>query len=72
MRIFVAVKPSAKEERVSKIDEAHFAVSVKAPAQEGKANAALIKALARYLGVAPSRIAIVKGHASRKKVVKIL
>ena len=38
MKIFVTVKPNAKEERVEKIDDTHFKVSVKEPPTEGRAN----------------------------------
>lgn len=71
MKFFITVKPKSKEERVEKIDDTHFVARVKATAREGKANEAAIKALARYFEVAPSRVEIVSGHASRRKVVAI-
>ncbi len=71
MRFFVTVKPKSKEERVLKIDDTHFSVCVKAPPHEDKANEAVIKTFARYFEIAPSRIEIVSGHASRRKVMEI-
>lgn len=71
MKLFITVKPRAKEEAVEMLDEAHLLVRVKESAQEGKANRALIRALAKYFAVAPSRVEIVSGHSSRKKVVVI-
>ena len=71
MKIFVKVKPRAKEERVEKIDDTHFAVSVKAPPTEGRANWAVERALGNYFGVPPSRIRIVLGAASKQKVFEI-
>ena len=46
-------------------------ISVTAPAQDGKANAALVKVLAKGLGVAKSAIAITTGHKDRNKVITV-
>ncbi|MCQ4152640.1 MAG: DUF167 domain-containing protein [Archaeoglobales archaeon] len=70
MRISVKVKPSARETRVEKSGE-EYLVSVRSPPVEGKANAELIEALAKYFGVPKSRIRIVAGQKSRKKIVEI-
>ncbi len=43
MKISVRVKPGAKNEGVTKIDDSHYMVCVKAPPVEGKANEAVIK-----------------------------
>jgi len=43
-----------------------------APAQDGRANQALIKILAEHLGVKKSTIVIKKGLRSRQKVIKII
>ena len=51
MKIFVKAKPNAKVERVEKIDETHFVVAVKEPPLRGKANAAIVSALAEYFGI---------------------
>ncbi|MEI6650776.1 MAG: DUF167 domain-containing protein, partial [Candidatus Moraniibacteriota bacterium] len=59
MKISVTVKPNAREEKVIRNDDGSFAVSVKAPSREGKANARLPKVIAAYFGVAPSTIRIV-------------
>src|SRR4030066_122564 len=47
-------------------------VKVTAPPVEGKANEALVRFLAKELGVSPSCIEILKGHHSREKTLKIL
>ncbi|CUS78157.1 hypothetical protein JGI7_02012 [Candidatus Kryptonium thompsonii] len=72
MRIFVKVKPNAKVEKVEKIDEVHFVVSVKAPPVEGKANEALIKLLSDYFNIPKGNIKIVSGLSSKSKIVEIL
>jgi len=71
MKIFVKAKPLAKEERVEKIDEFNFIVSVKEPPKNGKANAAIIKALAEYFSVAPSRIRLVSDFSAKQKTFEI-
>ncbi len=72
MRIFVKVKPNSKVEKVEKIDEVHFVVSVKAPPVEGKANEALIKLLSDYFNIPKGNIKIVSGLSSKSKIVEIL
>jgi uncharacterized protein (TIGR00251 family) len=38
---------------------------------EGKANEALLRFLAKELGVTPSSIEIIRGHRSREKIIRI-
>ncbi|MBI3442495.1 MAG: DUF167 domain-containing protein [Candidatus Sungbacteria bacterium] len=82
MKIFVMAKPNAKEEYIEKIDppsphgfgrarEARFIVAVKEPPVQGRANAAIIKALAGHFDVPISRVRIVSGHTSRQKIIEI-
>ncbi len=70
-KISLTVKPNARRARVEKISEAEFRISVRAPAQEGAANRAVIEALAEFLAVPKSTIRIVRGQSSRKKLVEI-
>lgn len=44
---------------------------VTAPPVDGKANRALCKLIAKRLGVAPSRVSVVRGEKSRDKLVRI-
>jgi hypothetical protein len=44
---------------------------VRAPAAEGEANAALVKLLARTLGIAPRDVVLVAGASARIKRLKI-
>jgi uncharacterized protein YggU (UPF0235/DUF167 family) len=46
-------------------------VRVVAPPLEGKANDAVRKLLAKRLGIAPGRIAVVRGATGRDKLVEI-
>lgn len=68
MRLFVTVRTNAPEERVEQVNETHFVVTVKAQPIEGKANTAVIKALARHLGIAPSRMTLRSGATGKRKV----
>ena len=45
--------------------------SIKSPPERGRANAELVKILSRHFGVESSRIRIVSGLTSRKKLVEI-
>jgi uncharacterized protein (TIGR00251 family) len=44
---------------------------VRVPASEGEANAALIRLVARAIGVAPRAVTLVSGHTSRIKRLSI-
>ena len=72
IRIFVKAKPGAKEEKVEKIDESNFVVSVKEPPVKGKANEAIRNALAVYFKTGSSRVKIVSGYSSRDKIIEIV
>lgn len=72
MKIFVKVKPKAKENKIEKIDENHFKVSVTEPPVGGKANLAVIVNLAEYLKIPKAKIRIISGQTSRNKIIEIL
>lgn len=71
MKIIIKAKPSAKEDKIEKIDEANYTVHVKAPPIDGKANAAIVKLLAGHFDISPSLVEIISGHMARVKVVEI-
>ncbi|MBN2465669.1 DUF167 domain-containing protein [candidate division WOR-3 bacterium] len=71
MRIRVRVKPGAREEKVSREPDGSLLVSVRARAQEGKANEAVVKAVARALRVPKSEVRIVSGLSSRTKTLEV-
>ena len=70
-KILVVVKPQAKKAAVKKISDAEYAVSVHAPAREGKANQAVIELLADYFKVPKSALRIVRGETAKRKVMEI-
>ncbi len=71
MKLFISAKPNAHETRVEKIDDTHYTVSVTAPPVQGKANRAIIQALADHFSVPPSCVALLRGHTSRQKLIEI-
>jgi len=71
MKIFIKVKPNAKENKVKEIGKNKFLVKVKAPPKENKANEEAIKTLAEYFGVPKSHVAILTGFHSSQKIVNI-
>jgi uncharacterized protein (TIGR00251 family) len=48
-----------------------LAVRVAAPPVKGQANRELVAFLSRLLGVNKSRLAIIRGHTSRNKLISI-
>ncbi len=73
MKISIKVKPSSKKGSfVQPSLTGELLVYVKEPAQDGKANQAIIKLLADYYEVSKSQVRICSGHTSRNKIVEIL
>lgn len=71
MKISVTVKAGAKKEEVMLQQDGSFRISVKAPAQEGKANDAVRELLADYLGISKSAVRMVTGFRFPKKIFEI-
>ena len=71
MKIFVKAKPNSKTESIKKLSETNFEICVKEPPIKGRANAAIIMALAKYFKVPFSAVRIISGHTSRQKIIGI-
>ncbi len=71
MKLFVTAKTNAKETTVVAHDATHFTVAVKSAPVDGKANTAIAKALARYLGRAPSCFVLRSGTKGKHKVFEV-
>jgi uncharacterized protein YggU (UPF0235/DUF167 family) len=81
MKIFVKAKPKAKEEKVEppipkllpteNNEKEWFKVWVKEPAMQGRANAAIAKALANYFKVSNSQVRLISGFSSKQKTFEI-
>lgn len=85
MKIIVKAKPNSKMDKVERVEQETlpfggsgregtmpvYKVSVKARAVEGRANEAIVSALAEYFGVRKSEIALVSGETSKQKVFEV-
>lgn len=67
----IRVQPGATRSGVVGPHGDALKVRVAAPANDGKANAELVRFLARHLGVPARDIVIVTGHHSRTKIVEV-
>lgn len=72
MKISAKIKPNSRyREEVVANDDGSLTIYTKALAIEGRANLAAVKLVAKYYGVAPSRVKLVRGATSRNKVFEI-
>lgn len=72
MKISVHLKPNSRHrEEVVPNDDGSLTIYTKAPAVEGRANAAAIKILAKHFKVAPSKVKLVRGATSKYKIFEI-
>jgi uncharacterized protein (TIGR00251 family) len=70
-RINIYVQPRASKTMVAGMHDGCVKVRLAAPPVDGAANAALIEFVADSLRVAKSRVRIVSGQTSRRKVVEV-
>ena len=76
VRLAIRVQPGAKANEITGwIADAHggevLKIRLRAPAVEGKANAALIEFLAETLHLRPHQITLERGDKSRDKIVRV-
>ena len=71
MRIHLKVVPGSSRDEISGWLGDSLKVRVRAPVEGGKANAAVMKVLARGLGVPLQALEIVTGAASARKVIEV-
>jgi len=69
MRVRVTTRSS--KPRVEAAEGGGYNVYVSCVPEKGKANAAVIKALAQHLGVPPSALEVTGGHKSRDKMIRV-
>lgn len=68
--ISVRVSPRASRDQLE-LDEGEIRIRVTAPPEDGKANKAVRKILAKALGVAPTRLSLIRGETARQKVFRL-
>ena len=72
MKISVHFKPNSRHrEEVVTNDDGSLTIYTKAPAIEGRANLASVKLLAKHFSVAPSKVKLMRGTASKYKVFEV-
>ena len=69
-RLAVRVTPGARIETLE-IGEGKLVAKVRAKPQDGKANDAVLGLIAKALGLAPSRVHLLRGATSREKLVQV-
>ena len=67
MILEIRVRPNSSRNKVGGLIGGRLIVAVQAPAVDGKANEAVLKELAKALGVRPRDIQIVYGELARDK-----
>jgi hypothetical protein len=71
MRLPIRVTPRARKPGIGKAGDGTLVVKVREPAEDGRANEAVITALAVHFGVSERAVTIVHGHGSRRKLVEV-
>ena len=69
--LHLRAKPGAKTTALQVAADGSVTVRLRAPAQDGKANACLLAYLAEVFGVSKSSVELVSGHTAPFKKVRI-
>jgi uncharacterized protein (TIGR00251 family) len=71
VRINIYVQPRASKTCIAGMHDGHVKVRLAAPPVDGAANAALVEFVAERLRIAKSRVRVVGGISSRRKILEI-
>lgn len=69
-QVTVRVTPNAARERIE-AEDGTIRIYVTVVPEDGKANAAVQILLAKAIGIAKSRLSLIRGHTSRDKTFRI-
>ena len=69
-RLAIRVSPGSSRDAIE-LAEGKLLVRVRARAVDGQANEAVLALVARALGLAPSRIGLLRGAAGREKLLQV-
>ncbi len=72
MMLKIKIIPNSKINAIEKISQDNYKIKIMEKAIDGKANKAVISALAEYFNTKKSNINIVKGAMSSKKIIEII
>lgn len=70
-RVSIYVQPRAARTEFAGLHDGCIKVRLAAPPVDGAANKALVDFIAQRLGIAKSRVRLVSGESSRRKVIEI-
>ena len=71
VRLQVYIQPRASKTEVAGMHDGVIKIRIAAPAVENAANRALIDFIAQHLGIANRCVRVVRGGASRRKLLEI-
>ena len=71
MLLRITVKPNARLDEVLLQSDGSLLVKIKAPPVDGKANKYLAEYVAAWLGIAKTRVSVVKGTTNTHKTLAI-
>ena len=71
MILHLRAKPNARANQLLRAADGSLTIRLKAPPQEGQANAVLLAFLAATFGVPKSRVVLLSGHTAPFKKVEI-
>jgi uncharacterized protein (TIGR00251 family) len=71
VRLTVRLRPRGRGDALLGIVDGVLQARVSAPPVEGRANRALCKLIAKRVGVAASKVSVVRGERSRDKLVAV-
>lgn len=69
-RLAIRATPGARGEAIT-VGDGKVSVKVRAKPQDGAANEAVVRLVAQALGLAPSRVRLLRGATSREKLLGI-
>ena len=69
--VAIRVQPRASRDQVQGLRDGAIAIQLKAPPVDREANAALLRFVARALGVRPRSVVLVRGQTSRMKWIQV-
>jgi uncharacterized protein (TIGR00251 family) len=70
-QVKVRLRPRGKGDELLGMEGGVLRARVSAPPLDGKANRALCRLIAKRIGIAPSRVSVVRGEKARDKVVRV-
>jgi uncharacterized protein len=67
----VRLQPRARRDEIAGERDGAVVVRVTAPPVDGRANAALVRLIAKRAGVAKRRVEVVRGERARDKLIRV-